>query len=84
VGWNADEAGVMLKQAERKLADKSLDYIIANPATGEESSFGSPDTEFHIIKKDPKGGAREVFSGRASKFKAAWTILTTVLGGAER
>lgn len=76
VGFAANPAEGLLKGALEKLQRKNLDYIVANPATGESSSFASPDTTFKLIKK----GGRVALSGTGSKFSAAWSILVTVLG----
>ncbi|MDR2405143.1 MAG: bifunctional phosphopantothenoylcysteine decarboxylase/phosphopantothenate--cysteine ligase CoaBC [Deltaproteobacteria bacterium] len=74
VGFNADEEKILLDCAKTKLEEKMLDYIVANPAAGDQSSFASNDTSFHILKK----GGKLLHTGRASKFSAAWTILNTV------
>lgn len=78
VGFNADQEEILLDCAKEKLIKKKLDFIVANPAGGPESSFASPDTKFYIIEK----GGEILHSGKASKFSAAWTILNIVFGDA--
>jgi phosphopantothenoylcysteine decarboxylase/phosphopantothenate--cysteine ligase len=74
VGFNADHEDILLDCAKTKMEEKNLDFIVANPAVGPSSSFASLDTSFHILKK----GGEIIYSGKAKKFSAAWTILSEV------
>jgi phosphopantothenoylcysteine decarboxylase/phosphopantothenate--cysteine ligase len=51
VGFAA-ESSDLLKNAEKKLKDKNLDYIIANDITASDTGFASNDNKVTILCKD--------------------------------
>ena len=51
VGFAA-ESNDVLKNAEKKLKNKNLDFIVANDITATDTGFGSEDNKVIIISKD--------------------------------
>lgn len=74
VGFAA-ETRALIKNAEKKLAEKNADMIVANMVAGKDSAFGSDTNEVCLLYKD---GRRERLP-RQDKEKLAHVILSRIL-----
>lgn len=74
VGFAA-ESNDVLKNAEKKLKNKNLDFIVANDITSSDTGFGSEDNKVVIISKDNEKLALE----KMSKKEVASNIFDMIL-----
>lgn len=75
VGFAAESNNV-LKNAEKKLKNKNLDFIVANNITGSDTGFASEDNKVTILSKDGK----VINLDKMSKKQVATNIFDTILG----
>ena len=75
VGFAAESDNV-LENAERKLKNKNLDFIVANDITSSDTGFGSEDNKVVILSKNNEKLELE----KMSKKKVASNIFDMILG----
>ena len=75
VGFAA-ESNDVLKNAEKKLKNKNLDFIVANDITSSDTGFGSEDNKVVIISKNNEKLELE----KMSKKEVASNIFDMILG----
>lgn len=75
VGFAAESNNV-LKNAEKKLKNKNLDFIVANNITESDTGFASEDNKVTILSKDGK----VINLDKMSKKQVATNIFDTILG----
>ncbi|MBN1897995.1 MAG: hypothetical protein JW827_04395 [Spirochaetes bacterium] len=73
VGFAAESKDIV-KNARKKLHDKNLDMIVANPAGTKNSPFGSDFNQVYIITRD-----RTIKTGRVKKQKIAKIMVKEVI-----
>ena len=74
VGFAAESDNV-LENAERKLKNKNLDFIVANDITSSDTGFGSEDNKVVILSKNNEKLELE----KMSKKKVASNIFDMIL-----
>lgn len=74
VGFAA-ESNDLIENAQRKLKNKNLDYIIANDITSADTGFASADNKVIILSKD----GESIHLDKMSKIKIAEKIFDTIL-----
>ena len=75
VGFAAESNNV-LENAEKKLKNKNLDFIVANDITARDTGFGSEDNKVTILSKDGK----VISLDKMSKKEVATNIFDMILG----
>ena len=75
VGFAAESNNV-IENANKKLINKNLDFIVANDITASDTGFGSDDNKVIIISKDNKA----MHLDKMSKKEVASNILDMILG----
>ena len=75
VGFAAESNNV-LENAEKKLKNKNLDFIVANDITAIDTGFGSEDNKVTILSKDGK----VISLDKMSKKEVATNIFDMILG----
>ena len=75
IGFAAEDRD-LLERARKKLAEKDLDLVAANEASGPESAFAATESRVRLVFKD----GRVLDLGRQPKFSAAWAILDAAAG----
>ena len=74
VGFAA-ESNDVLKNAEKKLKNKNLDFIVANDITASDTGFGSEDNKVVILSKNDEKLELE----KMSKKEVATNIFDMIL-----
>ena len=72
----AAESNNVLENAEKKLKNKNLDFIVANDITARDTGFGSEDNKVTILSKDGK----VISLDKMSKKEVATNIFDMILG----
>jgi len=75
IGFAAEDRD-LLERASKKLAEKDLDLVAANEASGPESAFAATESRVRLVFKD----GRVLDLGRRPKFSASWAILDAAAG----
>ncbi|MDU3723868.1 MAG: bifunctional phosphopantothenoylcysteine decarboxylase/phosphopantothenate--cysteine ligase CoaBC, partial [Clostridium celatum] len=75
VGFAAESNNV-IENANKKLINKNLDFIVANDITASDTGFGSDDNKVIIISKDNKA----MHLDKMSKKEVASNIFDMILG----